>query len=171
MVISKLEKEKQVKGILSETSEIPKQKLVTPIEVEKSDINESDISKNVVLPKKVETKKEEKKSKKEIKKEKLLKFKKKAILKRPNTKHPSYSLTRTFYIVQVMATKSLNEAKKYKNKLEKMGFNIYIRNPEFKGDYYRVQLGSFKNKKNAINLVKKLKKLGVKGFVRKQKVY
>ncbi len=178
MVISKLEKEKKIKGIVSETAEIPSQNLVTPIEVEKSDVKESDIVEKVTTPKvekvstpKVEKKKETPRPQKanKITRNKLKSKPKK--LYKPIKKYRNYDISRTLYIVQVMATKSLNEAKRYKSKLRKMGFDVYIRPPATKGDYYRVQLGSFRNRKNALNLLKKLKKHGVDGFVRKRKVY
>ncbi len=180
MEISKLEKEKKFKNLFHDTSEIPSEKVVTPISVEESDINEEDIKKSGISeeknsvvktsPKRKETITTPKKLGKKENTKKQIKPKPKNLVKKI-TPHKPGNITRTFYIVQVMATKDIKEAEKYKQKLKKMGFEVYIRNPAFKGDYYRVQLGSFRNKNNAFKLLGKLKKLGVNGFVRKEKIY
>ena len=77
------------------------------------------------------------------------------------------SSTGPIYTIQAASVKNAKAADRLIEKLKKSGYPAYraIGNVQGKGIWFRVRIGEYKNKSEALGVIKKLKKDGLKPIV------
>ena len=69
---------------------------------------------------------------------------------------------RKYYAVQIGSFKIFSNAKNFKNYLKKYFVKVYVK--KYK-DFYRVLIGNYRNKTDAINILNRAEKKGYDGFI------